>query len=143
MQLTSHTDYALRLLIYLAVTPADHQATVQHAAKRYGISGNHLAKVAQTLVALGYIQSLRGRGGGLKLAHPASSINLGHVVRQVENLQLLECFGANSSCPIEPGCNLKRVLVKAQHAFLEVLDHYTLSDLTSNRDRIYNLLNVA
>lgn len=143
MQLTSHTDYALRLLIYLAVSPVDQQATVQHAARRYGISAHHLAKVAQTLVQLGYIQSLRGRGGGLKLAHPASSISLGQVVRQIENLQLLECFGADSSCPIEPACNLKRVLVKAQHAFLEVLDNYNLTDLTSNRDKIYNLLNVA
>ena len=143
MQLTSHTDYALRLLIFLAVTPTDQQTTVQHAARRYGISSHHLSKVAQTLVQLGYIQSLRGRGGGLKLAHPAGSISLGHVVRQIENLQLLECFGADSSCPIEPACNLKRVLVKAQHAFMEVLDNYTLTDLTSNRDKIYNLLNVA
>ena len=143
MQLTSHTDYALRLLIYLAVSPADQQTTVQHAARRYGISAHHLSKVAQTLVQLGYIHSLRGRGGGLKLAHPAASISLGQVVRQIENLQLLECFGADSSCPIEPACNLKRVLVKAQHAFMEVLDNYTLADLTSNRDKIYNLLKVA
>jgi len=55
----------------------------------------------------------------------------------------LECFGADSSCSIEPACNLKRVLVKAQHAFMEVLDNYTLADLTSNRDKIYNLLKVA
>ncbi len=143
MQLTAHTDYSLRLLIYLAVIPSDQQATVQHAAKRYGISANHLAKVAQTLVQLGYVHSLRGRGGGLKLAVSATNIRLGHVVRQTENLQLLECFGPESICPIEPACNLKRVLVKAQHAFLEVLDNYTLSDLTNNRDKLSSLLNVA
>lgn len=144
MQLTSHTDYSLRLLIYLAVFPSSSEKpTVQNAARRYGISAHHLAKVAQTLVQLGYIQSLRGRGGGLKLAMPASAIRLGDVVRQTENLQLLECFGLNSQCPIEPACNLKQVLMKAQLAFLDVLDNYSLADLTSNRGPLLTLLNVA
>jgi len=143
MQLTTHTDYALRLLIYLAIAPAEHQCTVQMAASRYRISANHLAKVAQTLVQLGYIHSLRGRGGGLKLAVPVQAITLGKLVRQTENLQLLECFGADPACPIEPACNLKRVLARATQAFLDVLDGYTLADLTNNRDKLHRLLNVA
>jgi Rrf2 family transcriptional regulator, nitric oxide-sensitive transcriptional repressor len=143
MQLTTHTDYSLRLLMYLAIAPADEQCTVQLAASHYGISANHLAKVAQTLVQLGYIHSQRGRGGGLTLARPVQAIKLGQLVRQTENLQILECFGAEPACPIEPACNLKRVLARATHAFLDVLDGHTLADLTSNRDKLHRLLNVA
>lgn len=143
MQLTIHTDYSLRLLIYLVVHRGDRPPTVQDAATRYGISVNHLAKVAQTLVQLGYVISHRGRGGGLELAQPANAIKLGDIVRQTENLQLLECFGPDSSCPIEPACNLKRVLGKAQKAFLDVLDNYTLADLTSNKGKLRALLDAA
>ncbi len=82
MQLTTHTDYALRLLIYLAVRDDHMPATVQAAATRYGISANHMAKVAQTLVQLGHIDSRRGRGGGLTLARAPAEINIGAVVRQ-------------------------------------------------------------
>ncbi len=143
MQLTTHTDYSLRLLIYLAIIGDDTTGTIQLAADSYGISANHLAKVAQTLVQLGYIQSLRGRGGGLKLALPANKINLGDVVRNTENLRLLECFGEDSSCPIVPACNLKRVLAIAQNAFLETLDDYSLADLVSNRRQLNKLLEVS
>jgi Rrf2 family nitric oxide-sensitive transcriptional repressor len=143
MQLTAHTDYSLRLLIFLAIARNGHTGTVQSAANHYGISVNHLAKVAQTLVQLGYIHSLRGRGGGLKLAKPVKDISLGEVVRQTENLQLLECFGENSSCPIVSACNLKRVLANAQQEFLNVLDQYSLADLTSNKLKLRKLLDVA
>ena len=140
MQLTSHTDYALRLLIYLAVHKGDSPATVQDAATRYGISANHLAKIAQRLVQLGYINSQRGRGGGLELACEESSIKLGDVVRQTENLVIVECFSDNSNCPIEPACGLKYVLGKAQNAFLKVLDNYTLADLIKHRNRLGQIL---
>lgn len=140
MQLTSHTDYALRLLIYLAIADDDMNATVQEAAARYRISANHVAKVAQTLVQLGYINSRRGRGGGLSLARPAEAIHLGEVVRQTENLQLLECFGPHSTCPIDPACRLKQVLGHAQNAFLDVLDGYTLAELAGNDSELRTLL---
>lgn len=140
MQLTSHTDYALRLLIYLAVHKSESPATVQDAATRYGISANHLAKIAQRLVQLGYINSHRGRGGGLELACEESSIKLGDVVRQTENLVIVECFGDNSNCPIEPACGLKYVLGKAQNAFLKVLDNYTLADLIKQRNCLGKIL---
>jgi Rrf2 family nitric oxide-sensitive transcriptional repressor len=143
MQLTTHTDYSLRLMIYLAILPEEETGTVQSAAKHYGISANHLAKVAQTLVQLGYIRSLRGRGGGLKLAKPTGEIKLGKVVRETENLQLLECFGKDSTCPIVPACKLKQVLAEAQNAFLEVLDGYSLHDLVINKSRLLRLLDVA
>lgn len=140
MQLTTHTDYSLRLLIYLAINAGEEPATVQQAAVRYGISANHLAKVAQTLVQLGFIQSVRGRGGGLRLSRPADSINVGSVIRTTENLNLLACFGPDSDCPIDPDCRLKGVLARAQQAFLEVLDGFTLADLVSNRETLRKLL---
>ncbi|MES1948443.1 transcriptional regulator [Salinisphaera sp. C84B14] len=140
MQLTTHTDYALRLLIFVAVRRDESPARVQDAAARYGISANHLAKVAQTLVQLGYLDSFRGRGGGIALAVPAESINIGALVRQTENLRLLECFGPGSTCPIDPACTLKRALAEAQQAFLEVLDGYHLSDLVANGDTLRMLL---
>ncbi|MCX4189670.1 Rrf2 family transcriptional regulator [Methylophaga sp. OBS3] len=144
MQLTTHTDYSLRLLIYLA-TQQGPKTTIQIVAEQFSISANHLAKVAQTLVQHNYIVSLRGRGGGLTLAKPVDEINIGKLVRQTENLQLLPCFGNSDSCPIDPACTLKGALAKAQYAFLSVLDEYTLADLvtSANRQQLQGLLNVA
>ena len=143
MQLTTHTDYALRALIYLTLRRNEHPATVQEIADAYHISNNHVAKVAQTLVQLGYVQSLRGRGGGLVMAKSAKEINVGELVRQTENLKLLDCFGTESSCPIDPACKLKQALGQAQTAFLQALDQYTLADLTGNTDELRILLKQA
>ncbi|MAK23343.1 MAG: Rrf2 family transcriptional regulator [Alcanivorax sp.] len=140
MQLTTHTDYSLRLLIYLGLSRDKAPATVQEIALSYGISANHIAKVAQTLTRLGYVKSLRGRGGGLVLAGDPERISVGEVVRQTENLKLLECFGENSSCPIDPACTLKKVLGRAQEAFLQVLDGYTLAELITNDTELRGLL---
>ena len=140
MHLTAHTDYALRLLIFMAIRKDDEPATVQDVAKRYGISSHHVAKVARTLVHKGYLVSHRGRGGGLALTRPANQINIGEVVRQTENLRLLECFGPSSTCPIDPACTLKGVLGQAMQAFLDVLDRYNLLDLVENRDELRGLL---
>jgi Rrf2 family nitric oxide-sensitive transcriptional repressor len=141
MQLSTHTDYSLRLLIYLAMTPNENQQhTVQDASRRYHISNHHLAKVAQKLVQLGYIYGHRGRGGGLKLAKPPEDIRLGQLIRETENLQLLECFSMDPVCPIEPVCKLKHLLAKAQLAFLTILDDYTLSDLVTNKHKLSQLL---
>jgi Rrf2 family transcriptional regulator, nitric oxide-sensitive transcriptional repressor len=140
MQLTLHTDYALRLLIYLAIHP-DRPATVQGVAEAYGISANHLAKVAQSLVQAGYVRSARGRGGGLHLAALPDTMNLGEIVRQLEGTRtLVACFGDDSDCPIEPECGLKRVLKQAQDAFFAELDHYTLADLLKKPQRLATLL---
>jgi len=143
MQLTTHTDYSLRVLIYLALHQDEGQATVHDIARRYRISGNHVAKVAQTLAQLGYVKSQRGRGGGLVLARPVSEIGVGELVRQTENLKLLECFGPDSTCPIAPSCRLKRLLWEAQQAFLKVLDSCTVQDLVSNDSELLALLGEA
>ncbi|WP_423822661.1 Rrf2 family transcriptional regulator [Salinisphaera sp. SPP-AMP-43] len=136
MQLTTHTDYSLRLLMYLAVRDDAQPAHIGDAAASYGISSHHMAKVAQTLVQLGYIHSYRGRGGGVALAVPPARINIGALVRQTENLQLLECFGPDSCCPINPVCHLKRTLGQAQQAFLGVLDEYTLDQVVANKQAL-------
>ena len=136
MQLTTHTDYALRTLICLSLQPDNAPMTVQEIAHRYSISANHIAKVAQTLTQLGYINSLRGRGGGLVMAQAPDTINLGTLVRETENLKLLDCFGEASQCAIEPACKLKNMFMQAQQAFLKVLDGYTLSDVIRNGDEL-------
>jgi len=143
MQLTTHSDYALRLLIYLAVHPQDNPATVKDAAERYGISTNHLAKVAQRLVQEEVILSQRGRGGGLKLALSPDEINIGKLIRKTENLEILECFGDNCECPIASVCMLESVMRKAQKAFLDVLDGYTLADVAKNKQFLQRSLKIA
>ncbi|MBD3634745.1 MAG: Rrf2 family transcriptional regulator [Methylophaga sp.] len=143
MQLTTHSDYAMRLLIYLAIHPGDKPATVKDAAERYGISTNHLAKVAQKLVQEKIVLSQRGRGGGLKLALQPAEINIGKLIRKTENLELLECFGDQCACPIDNVCILYGALRKAQKAFLEVLDGYSLQDVVKNKSRLQQSLNVA
>lgn len=140
MQLTTHTDYSLRVLIYLALHENEGQATVQDIARCYGISGNHVAKVAQTLAQLGYVKSQRGRGGGLVLARPVCEMGVGELVRHTENLKLLECFGPDSTCPIAPSCKLKNLLWNAQQAFLKVLDSCTVEDLVTNDQELLSLL---
>ena len=130
MRLTSYTDFALRLLMILALEP-DALHTVDEIARRFGISRNHLTKVAQRLTQAGFVDSLRGRGGGLRLARPAAEINLGRVVRTTEdNLILVECFDAeNNACVVAPACTLRGPLEDALAAFLAVLDRRTLADL--------------
>ena len=140
MQLTLHTDYALRLLMYLAAHEG-RAATVPQVSAAYGVSANHMAKIAQQLTQLGYVRSTRGRGGGLHLKVPPQTINLGRLVRQTENtLALVECFGEENTCPIEPQCGLSRVLRRAQDAFFAELTRHTLADLVAKPHRLTPLL---
>jgi Rrf2 family nitric oxide-sensitive transcriptional repressor len=133
MRLTLHTDFALRLLMLLALEP-DKLHTIEEVARRYRISRNHLMKVVQTLAQQGFVDSQRGRGGGLRLARPAKQINLGAVVRSTEDsLSLVECFEAGqNNCVIAPACGLRGPLGEALAAFFAVLDRYTLADLVAN-----------
>lgn len=143
MQLTTHTDYALRLLIYLAVHQNESSPTVQDAARRYGISTHHLAKVAQNLVQHGYITSQRGRGGGLALTYDPADTNVGEIIRKIESFNLVECFGDESMCIIEQDCKLAQAIHEAKEAFLNVLECYTLADLTHPKTKIIKLLSMA
>ncbi len=142
MQLTQYSDYALRTLIYLAI--ATENATITEIAGHYSISRNHLVKVVHNLGKLGYVTTIRGRHGGLRLALPPESINIGDVVRRTEpNFTIVECFDRESNrCVISPNCRLKGVLSEAFQAFTDVLDQYTLADMTVNRDELRTLLGV-
>lgn len=132
MRLTMHTDFALRLLMLLAMEP-DELHTIEEIARRYEISRNHLMKVTQTLVQAGFLDSLRGRGGGLRLARPATRIILGDVVRATEDgFNLVECFDRTTNqCLVAPACGLRGPLEEALLAFLGVLDSYSLADLVA------------
>lgn len=140
MRLTHYTDYALRVLIYLAVDPAP-PATISGIAERYRIARPHVVKVVHRLGQLGYIHTQRGRHGGLTLARPPESIVIGEVVRHMEtNLQLVECFDQGGSCVISPSCTLRQLLAEALENFLAVLDRHTLADLSQPRAPLQNLL---
>ena len=133
MRLTTHTDYALRSLMYLAAH--DDSQTIDDIASDYDISKNHLMKVAQRLAGCGFITSQRGRGGGLKLARDASEINIGEVVRAMEEVnQFVECSpGSKNQCVVTPVCGLSHILADAVGAFLAHLDKFTLADVMGKR----------
>lgn len=141
MQLTRYSDYSFRVLIYLALAP-ERLVTIDEIASRYGISKAHLTKVAHRLGQLGYLETVRGRRGGLRLARPAQAIGVGAVLRATEgDLALVECFGPSGACAIEPACGLRGVLHEALGAFLAVLDRYTLADLVAGeREPLARLL---
>ena len=144
MRLTVYTDYALRMLMYLALRK-DQLATIAEIAESYDISRNHLMKVAHQLGVAGFVETVRGRGGGLRLAKPVGSIGLGDVVRYTEpDMAIVSCFEATDApCAIQPCCVLKRALKQARDAFLDVLDGYTLDDLVEPRARLSGLLGIT
>lgn len=132
MRLSLHADYALRTLMYLAVH--DGHRSIGEIAKAYGISKNHLMKVAQRLVAEGFLEAVRGRSGGLRLAQAATQINVGQVARTMEETgSFVECFDpATNSCVITPACQLRHALAGALEAFFRHLDRYSLGDLVKD-----------
>ena len=143
MRLTYQSDYALRLLMYLAVR-RDETIKVADVAESYGISRNHLLKVTLRLANLGYVFTVRGRTGGISLALPPEEINIGTVVRQMEDsFALVECMGSNGGkCVISPACKLKGLVREALGAFLSVFDKYTLADIAENQSELLGLLGV-
>jgi len=141
MQLTFYTDYSLRVLIYLGMHPGE-QITIKELSAAYGISYNHLVKVVHHLGQKGYVHTIRGKSGGMRLGKPADEIVIGEVVRQTEpHMDLLECFEEQTNtCPIAAACALKHVFYQARKAFVDVLDSYTLADVLGNRVRLEQIL---
>lgn len=135
MRLTLYTDYSLRVLLYLSGHP-DRLATITELADFYKISRNHLVKVVHELGLSGYVQTVRGKHGGIRLARPADQILIGDVVRKTEpDLNLLECFDPSTDqCRITQTCKLKGVLFQARRDFLKELDQHTLADLSNTPD---------
>lgn len=141
MQLTRFTDYSLRVLIYLG-GQHDHLVTIREIAEKHGISENHLMKIVHRLATRGYIDTIRGKGGGMRLARAPERINLGDVVRDTEeSMAIAECFEAgNSSCILLPTCVLKSILAEARKSFFATLDLYKLSDLIHTPSLVENQL---
>lgn len=136
MRLTLYTDYALRMLMHLA-SHEDRLCSIAEISRAFGVSQNHMMKVANDLGRAGYVSAVRGRMGGLKLARPAARINLGEVVRHTEEgFDLVDC----PNCVIAPACGLTGALASALGAFMATLDGYTLADITAKRAALRRLL---
>ena len=135
MRLTLFTDYSIRVLLYLGARP-DQLCSIAEVARGYGVSQNHLMKVVNELSRAGYIESVRGRFGGIRLGRLPEEIRIGDVVRRTEEgFDLIDC----ESCIIAPACGLTGILREAVGAFLTVMDAYTLADLLEKRTDIVRL----
>jgi len=145
LRLTVHTDYALRVLMTLAVLEDGRLATIEELADRHRISRNHLMKVAQTLVGLGLVKSVRGRRGGLALAVSPQDIRMGSVVRMLESdMELVACLGNESAtCALTGLCRLTGAFRGAIDAFFAELDRLTLADLVLNRRGLRRRMAIA
>jgi len=146
MRLTDYTDYSLRVMLYLAVR-GEGLATIQEISDAYGISKNHLMKVVQQLGELGWVDTVRGRNGGLRLFPESLLLTVGQVVRATENdFALVGCFSTDGSesrgCVIEPQCHLKGVLAAARDAFFAELDRHTLGELVEPASPLAALLGI-
>ena len=146
MNLTLHSDYSLRTLMYLA-EHAERAVATREISEAYGVSRNHLVRVVETLQSFGFVKAAAGRFGGVMLARDPADINIGEVLRRTEpNFRIVECFdAANNTCRILPACSLRGVLEQALESFFATLDRYTLADLVRMKgsQRISDFLPVA
>jgi Rrf2 family transcriptional regulator, nitric oxide-sensitive transcriptional repressor len=139
MHLTRYTDYSIRVLTHLC-TYSDRLSCIAEIATAYGISQSHLMKVVQDLGQSGYVESVRGRHGGIRLGKAAKDINLGALVRHTEkHFDLVDC----PSCLIAPACQVNNVFAQATRAFLAVLDQYTLADMMVRRNQLHRLFSAV
>lgn len=141
MRLTQYSNFTLRTLQFLALR-APQIATVDEVARAHKISKAHLVKVAYELSQRGYVETLRGRNGGMRLARPADDITVGEIIRWTEApLELVECFNPETNtCPLQGHCHLSRGIQRALRAFLSVLDDLTIADISLNRGILLGLL---
>lgn len=140
MRLTLHTDYALRVLIQVAIANGK-LITINDIAQSFDISKQHLMKVVNDLSRSGYLDTVRGRNGGIRLRRQPRDINIGQVVRETEDkLDVIECLERRGYCQIERVCVLRGILGEATEAFLAVLDAHTLADLIKPHRALSSLL---
>ena len=129
MRLTTMTDYALRLLMYVG-QQGERLCTIAEVARVYGISEAHLMKITHQLALAGWLQTVRGKSGGMRLARRPEDINLGAMVRSIEpDFHLVECFSTGSACTLTGHCRLTGVMHEALQGFMAQLDRYTLADI--------------
>lgn len=143
MRLNRHTDFALRLMIHLALTPKRRASAVE-AAEAFSISVDHLRKVAQDLASLGMVRTHRGRGGGVELLADPRTLTAGDVVRALEGpVVVMQCLNDPGDCRLSPACRLRIGLQEAQMAFMDVLDRLTILDCAGEPDHARQLLGLA
>ena len=140
MRLTKQTNYAIRMMMYCDSNSG--LSRVNSIANFYNLSEQFLLKILQVLTKADLVESVRGRNGGIRLARPADEICLGEVVRATEeNFALAECFEAgDTDCPLLNSCGMNKALLEALQAFFNVLDSYTLADLTNSERNLHVLL---
>jgi Rrf2 family nitric oxide-sensitive transcriptional repressor len=141
LQLSLHADYACRVLIYLAARQVQ-RSSIEEIARAFRISENHLVKVVHRLGQLGFIETTRGRNGGIRLARAPELIAMGDVIRRMEpHFEVVECFSSSSnSCPITGICGLQPALQRARDAFLQTLDEVSLATVSANREALNRTL---
>lgn len=135
MQLTFFTDYGLRTLMYVAAC-SKNSTSVKEIAEHYDISRNHLVKVVHRLSQLGYIETTKGKGGGIKIAKNTEKLRLGDLIKELEpNMNMVECFDAKTNtCRITGSCQLKHYLFEATQNFIDTMNKYTLADTVQNKE---------
>ncbi|WP_261816122.1 nitric oxide-sensing transcriptional repressor NsrR [Vibrio gallicus] len=138
MQITSFTDYAIRTLIYLAALKKGELTNITQVSEVFDISRNHMVKIVNKLGQKGFIETIRGKNGGIRLKQTASQINIGSVVRELEPLQVINC--SPEFCHITPACRLKSYLHNAKEAFLAELDKCHLDELLDENSDLLILL---
>ncbi|WP_299795838.1 Rrf2 family transcriptional regulator [uncultured Shewanella sp.] len=140
MQLTRYTDFGIRTLMYLAIQPDREELfRISEITEVFELSPNHVSKIVHHLGKLGYLETIRGKSGGFRLGMSPKDINIGKLVRVLENsLAPIDC--SKPYCRFTPSCQLKGVLADAVAAYLAVIDAYTLEDIVSNRDELKQLL---
>lgn len=142
MHITLRTDYGLRVMLYLA-SKGDEASTIAEISAAYGISRSHLMKVVQELAARGYVQSTRGKRGGLRIGRDPGIVRMGDIVRDLEgDFGLVECMRSGNQCVITPACPLQRALHDALEAFFATLNRHTLADMTDNSLALARLLDI-
>ncbi len=133
MQLTLFTDYGLRSLMYMTAHQ-DRLSSVREIAEHYDISRNHLVKVVHKLAQLGYVESSKGKGGGIRLAQDPETLKLGDLIKQLEPMNMVECFDSKTNtCRMISSCELKHYLAEASQSFITTMNKYTLADTVKDR----------
>lgn len=142
MKLTNYSDYALRILIYLGLKK-EKLSTITEISDCYRISRNHVVKIVHHLGQLGYLDTMRGKHGGIRLARAPEMINIGEVIRHTEStMDIVECFSEQNTCVICDSCVLRSIIAEALAAFMTVLDGYTLADLMVPKHQLKKQLKV-
>ncbi len=139
MHITKNTDYSLRTLMLLALQPPGERISIEKISETFSISRGHLMKIVNQLANLHLVETTRGRSGGVRLDLEYSDINIGSVVRQLEEVtRIVNCD--DGPCLFKGACNLERAFQKASDAFLHELDQYTLADLVKQRSHLQKIV---